>query len=123
MVLPPREAPDDTNRRAELSAAHNPQEVIQRIDKLIDREQVRLIEILSDDDVHQLCDELEIEFREREFTPAISLGLFVSQCLSRDDAGSTVVTKFNRERKRQGQPPAVKMPRPTARQGRSSPSS
>ncbi len=105
MILPPRGAPVDTNRRAELRAALNPREVVQRIDKLIDREQVRLTEIFSDDDVHQLCDEFEIEFRERDFTPAITLGLFVSQCLSRGDACSTVVTKFNRERKRQGQPP------------------
>ena len=105
MILPLRGAPVDTNRRAELRAALNPQEVVQRIDKLIDREEVRLTKIFSDDDVHQVCDELEIEFREREFTPAITLGLFVAQHLSRGDACSTVVTKFNRERKRQGQLP------------------
>lgn len=105
MILPPRGTPVDTNRRAELRAALDPQEVVRRIDKLIDRDQVRLTDIFSDDDVHQLCEEIEIEFREREFTPAITLSLFVSQCLSRGDACSTVVTKFNRERKRQGQSP------------------
>ena len=105
MILPPRGAPVDTNRRAELRKLLHPQEVIQRIDKLVEKEQIRLTEIFSDEDVHQLCDELEIKFRERDFTPAITLGLFVSQCLSRGDACSTVVTKFNRERKRQGQAP------------------
>ncbi len=105
MILPPRGTPVDTNRRAELRRALNPQEVVQRIDNLIQLDQVRLTEIFSDDDVHQLCDELGIKFREREFTPAITLGLFVSQCLSRGDACSTVLTKFNRERKRRGQSP------------------
>lgn len=105
MILPPRGTPVETSRRAELRAALDPREVVQRIDKLIDRDQVRLTEIFTDDDVHQLCDELEIEFRQREFTPAITLGLFVSQCLSRGDACSTVLAKFNRERKRQGQAP------------------
>ena len=106
MILPPRGIPVDNKRRAELRQSLNPQEVIQRIDKLIDREQVRLTEIFNDDDdVHQLCDELKIEFRERDFTPVITLGLFVSQCLSRGDACSTVITKFNRQLKLLGQAP------------------
>lgn len=105
MILPPRGAPVDTKRRAELRALLNPQEVIEKIDKLVELDQVRLTDIFSEDDVHGLCDELHIEFRERDFTPAITLGLFVSQCLSRGDACSTVVTKFNRERKRQGLTP------------------
>lgn len=105
MILPLRGAPVDTNRRAELREALNPQEVVKRVEKLIDQDQVRLTDIFSDDDVHRRCEELEIEFRERDFTPAITLGLFVSQCLSRRDACSTVVTKFNRERKRQGLSP------------------
>jgi hypothetical protein len=52
-----------------------------------------------------LCDELNVEFRERYFTPAVTLGLFVSQTLSRGDACSTVVTRFNKERKQKGLPP------------------
>ena len=105
MILPPRGTPVDTNRRAELREVLHPQQVIERIDKLVDKELIRLTKIFSDEDVHQLCDELEIKFRERNFIPAITLGLFVSQCLSRGDACSTVLTKFNRERKRQGQAP------------------
>jgi hypothetical protein len=90
MILPPRGTSVDTNRRAELRRALDPNEVVRRIDKLIELDQVRLTDVFKDDDIHQLCDELEIEFREREFTPAITLGLFVSQCLSRGDACSTV---------------------------------
>lgn len=105
MILPPRGTPVDANRRSEIRAALKPDEVIQRIDNLIDRNEIRLTDIFSDQDVHQLCDQLEIEFRERDFTPAITLNLFVSQSLSRGDACSTVVTRFNRERKRQGLAP------------------
>jgi hypothetical protein len=46
-----------------------------------------------------------VELRERCFTPAVTLGLFVSQALSRAEPCSTVVTKFNRERKRKHLPP------------------
>lgn len=105
MILPPRGTPVDTNRRAKIRSILEPDEVIRRIDKLIDRDEVRLTDIFSDQDVHQLCEEMEIEFRERDYTPAITLALFVSQSLSRGDACSTVVTKFNRERKRQGLAP------------------
>lgn len=105
MILPTRGTPVDTNRRAEIRAILEPEEVVRRIDQLINRDEIRLTEIFCDQDVHQLCEELEIEFRERDYTPAITLGLFVRQSLSRDDACSTVVTKFNRERKRQGLAP------------------
>lgn len=105
MILPPRGTPVDINRRAKLREVLNPEEVVRRIDNLIEREQIRLTEIFSDDDIHQLCEEMEIEFRERDFAPATTLGLFISQSLSRDDACSTVVTKFNHERKRQGLKP------------------
>ena len=49
-----------------------------------------------------MCDTLNLEFRDRVFTPAITLGLFVSQVLSRGDACITVMAKFNRERKDRG---------------------
>lgn len=105
MILPSRGTPVDTNRRAEIRAALEPNEVVRRIDKLIDLDEIRLTDLFSDQDVHQLCEELHIECRERDYTPALTLGLFVSQSLSRGDACSTVVTKFNRERKRQGLSP------------------
>lgn len=81
MILPPRGTPVDTNRRAKIRSILEPYEVIRRIDKLIDRDEVRLTDIFSDQDVHQLCEEMEIEFRERDYTPAITLALFVSQSL------------------------------------------
>jgi len=45
LSLPPRGARVDTNRGAELRADLNPQEVVQRINNLIDREQVRLTDM------------------------------------------------------------------------------
>jgi len=102
IILPPRGASVDINRRTKLRELLDPQVVVQRIEKMVGLDQVRLTRIFSDDDVHHLCDELGLKFPERDFTPAITLGLFVSQCLSRGDACSTVITKSNRQRKRLG---------------------
>ena len=52
-----------------------------------------------------MCATLNVEFRDRVFTPAVTLGLFVSQVLSRGDACITVMAKFNRERKDRGLSP------------------
>jgi hypothetical protein len=82
-----------------------PERVEQRIEELKDRGQIRLQDVFSDEDVHRLCAELNLEFRDRCFTPAVTLGLFVSQVVSRAEACSTVLTKFNRERKRRHLPP------------------
>jgi len=108
MILRPRGARVDTPPkadRAELVKPFDPDEVQQRIEKLLKKDQIRLSALFTDDDVHRLCEELEIDFRERTFTPATTLGLFVSQVLSRGDACSTIMTQFNRERKRQGLSP------------------
>lgn len=105
MILPPRGTPVDADRRAEIRKALQPEEVQGRIKQLMAVDQMRLACLFKDEDVHELCDELQIRFRDREFTPATTLGLFVAQVLSRGDACSTVVTQFNRERKRDGLPP------------------
>jgi hypothetical protein len=105
MILPRRGETVDRKRRTELRRALTPERAEQRIDELTARDQIRLHDVFTDADVHHLCDELDIEFRDRCFTPAATLGLFVSQVLSRADACSTVVTEFNRERKRQDLPP------------------
>lgn len=100
MILPRRGEPVDRKRRSLLLRAATPERVEQRIKQLRAKKEIRLDDVFSDQDVHRLVNELNVEFRERYFTPAVTLGLFVSQTLSRDDACSTVVTKFNRERKR-----------------------
>ena len=105
MILPPRGTPVDADRRAEIRKALQPAEVQGRIKQLMAVDQMRLACLFQDEDVHELCGELEIRFRDRAFTPATTLGLFVAQMLSRDDACSTVVAQFNRERKRDGLPP------------------
>lgn len=102
MILPKRGAPVDRKRRAEIRNLLTPSAVQQRIDRLKAINQMRLHDVFSNEEVHRLCKKLNVSFKERNFTPAITLGLFVSQMLSRGDACSTVVTQFNRERKRQG---------------------
>jgi hypothetical protein len=105
MILAPRGQSVDTDRRTEIRKALEPQVVEQRIEQLVATDQMRLSAIFTDDDIHQLCHDLNIKFRERDYTPAITLGLFVAQSLSRNDACSTVSTQFNRERKRNGLAP------------------
>lgn len=100
MILPPRGQSVDTDQRAEIRKAFEPQVIEQRIEQLMATDQMRLSALFTDDDIHQVCSDLKIKFRQREYTPAITLGLFVSQSLSRGDACSTVTTQFNRERKR-----------------------
>jgi len=105
MILPRRGEAVDRKRRAEFLRALTPDRIAQRIDELTARDQIRLHDVFKDEDVHRLCGELGIEFRDRCFTPATTLGLFVSQVLSRADACSTMVTEFNRERKRRNLTP------------------
>lgn len=105
MILPRRGEAVDTDRRAEIRESLQPQVIQHRIEQLMATDQMRLSKIFTDEDIHQLCEELEIDFRERDYTPAVTLGLFVAQMLSRGDACSTVTTRFNRERKRAGLSP------------------
>jgi putative transposase len=46
-----------------------------------------------------------VEHRDRYFPPAVALGLFVSQVLSRGDACTTTVMRFNSDRQRRGLSP------------------
>jgi hypothetical protein len=110
MILPNRGESVDRERRAELLRALTPERTVQRIDELMERGQIRLCDVFRDEDVHRLCDELNVEFRERDFTPATALGLFVSQVQSRADACSTIVKEYNRDRKRQGLTPVCEDP-------------
>jgi len=105
MILPRRGERVDRKRRAEFLRSLTPERIMKRIEELISKDQIRLHDVFSDEEVRCLCNELGIKFRDRCFTPAATLGLFVSQVLSRADACSTVVAKFNRERKRQNLPP------------------
>ncbi len=105
MILPNRGELVDSKRRRRIRNGITPERVEKRIDELRGSNQLRLHDVFKDEDVHRLCDKLNIEFRDRCFTPATTLGLFVSQVLSRGDACSTVVAKLNRERKLKGLPP------------------
>jgi putative transposase len=77
----------------------------ERIEQLKAMGQIRLHDLFDDEEVHQVANDLNLKFRVRIFSPAVTLGLFVSQVVSREDSASTVVADFNRERKEQGLPP------------------
>jgi len=76
-----------------------------RLEGLKALDKIRLHHLFDDDEIHQKCETLNIEFRDRIFTAAKTLGLFISQVLSRGDACITVMSKFNRERKDSGLSP------------------
>lgn len=103
MILPKRGASVDSRRRAEVRRALRPKPVMQRIQTLMELHQMRLSMIFSDEEVNEFCAKLNPKKgRKRAFTPAQTLGLFVAQTLSRDEACSTVVNRFNKERKLKG---------------------
>jgi hypothetical protein len=105
MILPRRGEAVDREGRAEIRKALTPERTEQRIEELMAREQIRLHDVFSDEEVHELYHEFAPNFRDRCFPPAVTLGLFVSQTLSRAEACSTVLAQFNRDRKRQNLPP------------------
>ena len=109
MILPPRRASGETNDEDQRSERKKKKvlsfdEVRLRLERLKALDKVRLHHLFQDEEIHHMCDTLNLEFRDRVFTPAITLGLFVSQVLSRGDACITVMAKFNRERKDRGLP-------------------
>lgn len=97
-------------RKAKFLRSLTPERIQKRIEKLIRKKEIRLLDVFGDDEIHQLCSELNVIFRTRTFPPAMALGLFVSQVLSRNDACSTVIANFNRERKRKNLPPVREDP-------------
>jgi hypothetical protein len=110
MILPPRKASVETHeeeqkRRQERKQLLSFDDILKRLEKLKALEEIRLHHLFDDEEIHQMCDKLNLEFRDRVFTPAITLGLFVSQVLSRGDACTTVMAKFSRERKDRGLSP------------------
>lgn len=110
MILPPRKASVETHLEEQKRERERKQllrfdEILKRLERLKALEKIRLHHLFDDEEIHQMCDTLNLEFRDRVFTPAITLGLFVSQVLSRGDACITVMAKFNRERKDRGLSP------------------
>jgi len=110
MILPPRKASVETHeeelkRERERKKQLSFDEILKRLERLKALEKIRLHHLFDDEEIHQMCDTLNLKFRDRVFTPAKTLGLFVSQVLSRSDACITVMAKFNRERKDRGLSP------------------
>ncbi len=106
MILAPRKTSVETpEEKPERKLLVSFEEMRIRLERLRELDKVRLHHLFDDEEVHRFCDTLGVEFRSRVFTPAIELGLFVSQVLSRGDACTTVMAKFNRERKNSGLSP------------------
>ena len=112
MILPPRKAPVETHeeerhRQRERKRQRSFDEILERLKRLKAQDEIRLHHLFDDEEIHRMCGALTIDFRDRVFTPAVTLGLFVSQVLSRGDACIAVMAKFNRERKDRGLPPVA----------------
>jgi putative transposase len=110
MILPPRKASVETREEGQKRERQRKRrlsfdDILMRLENLKALDNIRLHHLFDDEEIHHLCDTLNVEFRDRVFTPAITLGLFVSQVLSRGDACITVMAKFNRERMNRGLPP------------------
>ena len=91
MILPPRKAPVETHeeeqkREQGRKRLRSFDEILERLKRLKAQDEIRLHHLFDDDEIHRMCGTLIIEFRDRVFTPAVTLGLFVSQVLSRGDA-------------------------------------
>lgn len=110
MILPPRGVASSTGKRRQFKRNRKTRQVRARVKKLKAREELRLSEVFDDNEIHDICGELNIEYRKREFTPAVVLGLFVSQTLNPDESCATVLTRFNKSRKRNGLKPVSKDP-------------
>lgn len=110
MILPPRKAPVETHEEEQKREQKRKRQlsfdaILERLKKFKTLEKIRLHHLFDDEEIHRMCDTLSIVFRDRVFTPAKTLGLFVSQVLSRSDACTTVMANFNRERKDRGLSP------------------
>lgn len=76
-----------------------------KVQQLEKTDSLRLQSVFSDQDINQIHRDLGLSFRARVFAPAVTLGLFVSQVLNRDEPCSATLTRFNRQRKDAGQTP------------------
>lgn len=101
MILPRRGESVDGKRRALLRGV-TAEFVRQRVVLLKSLDEVRLFDVFNEEDLHRMCDKLGVRYRDRCFAPGVSLGLFVSQVLSRKDACSTMIIRFNSERVKRG---------------------
>jgi hypothetical protein len=95
-----RERGKSTNEdRRQSRKRLNLKQVRNKIGELKEIDQLRLSDVFDDEHIHDICRELKVDFRDRSFTPANTLGLFVSQVLNRDEPCTAVITRFNRTRK------------------------
>ena len=71
MVLPPRKASvetheDELKRKRERKKQLSFDEILKRLERLKGLDEIRLHHLFDDEEIHQLCDTLHIEFRDRK---------------------------------------------------------
>ena len=108
MILPKRGQASSIAKRREFKRKRTVKQVQERVKNLRAKDELRLSEVFDDDQIHDICDQLQIKYRERHFPPAVTLGLFVSQVLNRDEPCTAVLTRFNKFRKKNGLMPVSK---------------
>jgi Transposase DDE domain len=107
MILANRGVSVDRNRRSEIRKNLKPDRIINCIESLMAANELRLMTAATDKEVNEACAKLNVKVtRERIYTPAQALSMFVLQSISRDEACSTVIKRFNKERKEQALTPA-----------------
>lgn len=104
MLLPER-GKSKNEERSQITRRLDLEQVREKIDELKETDQLQLADVFDDDQIHDVCHELGLKFRKRNFTPAQTLGLFVSQVLNRDEPCTAVMARFNRTRKDAGLTP------------------
>ena len=102
MILPERGKSARAAQRDNHRKRRSFLQVEVKVHELKERDELQLSDLFSDETIHEVCKEVGYTFRDRAFTPAITLGLFVSQVLHRDEPCTSVVARINRYRKDRG---------------------
>lgn len=79
--------------------------ILQKVDDANKHPGLFFSDLLSEDKVKQECERLQHRFRERVYTPAVTLWVFLSQVLSADHSCLEAVAKLNFWRVARGLPP------------------
>jgi hypothetical protein len=89
---------------AQSTAPTKPDQLLSRRDQLKQQQGLPFLELLSRALVEDMCRQLDHPWRNRTYTPWITLGLFLSQVLSDDQSCDEAVDRFQKLRFEQGLP-------------------
>ena len=80
MILPPRKAPVETHeeeQKREQERKRSFDEILERLKRVKAKDEIRLHHLFDHEEIPRMCIRLNIEFRDRVFTPAKTLELIV----------------------------------------------